>query len=415
VIGYVGHTGVGTAPHLHFEVRLGGDLTAPAVDPVPYLKGAGDAAGGGGEVDTVAGGGCPTDAMDGSGTADLTRADVAREPRRMEALPKWATADGYPRAAVADARIIPSLLYLLRRYNARVHDCLASGHNTHGSGDSCDIVPADDPLPVPGRMTPGWANITQLARDLGWEPPGAGYAGGYSCSSGAPFVPAIYIVCYDGDLNHGDPDHITGSCACPHLHITFENPVHSAPTALETPPEWVKVFPIEQTADGSAPRVQMVGDSLAVGTKDLLPAQLEGYEVATNAKEGRTLSEGMGIINGLASRPAILAVSLFTNDDPRNVDALADAVRASTQAVQQGGCVVWATIVRPPQGGVSYDKANAKLRAIAADNPRVQLVDWARAVDERPGLVGGDGVHAGPDGYQQRARMYAQAIRRCSP
>jgi len=415
VVGYVGHTGNVTGPHLHFEVRLGGDLNAQSVDPAPYLKGAADAqAGGGGEVDTVDGAGCG-DETTGGGVADLTSADVVREPRRMEALPKWATAEGYPRPAVADARIIPSLLYLLRHYNVRVHDCLASGHNTHGSGDSCDIVPADDPLPVPGRMTPGWANVTQLARDLGWEPPGPGYAGGYSCSSGAPFVPAIYIVCYDGDVNHGDPDHITGSCACPHLHITFENPVHAAPVALDTPPEWVKVFPIEQTDDGSAPSVQMVGDSLAVGTQDALPAALDGYQVATNAKEGRTLAEGMSIVNALGSRPAILALSLFTNDDPRDVAELADAVRQSTQAVKADGCVVWATIHRPPVGGVSYDQANAKLRAIAADNPRVQVVEWDAAADDHPGWFGADGVHPSPDGYQARARLYAQAIRGCAP
>ena len=46
IIGYVGHSGVGTGAHLHFEVRLSGGAGDPAVDPVPFLKGASAVAGG---------------------------------------------------------------------------------------------------------------------------------------------------------------------------------------------------------------------------------------------------------------------------------------------------------------------------------------------------------------------------------
>jgi murein DD-endopeptidase MepM/ murein hydrolase activator NlpD len=40
VIGYVGHTGIATGPHLHFELRINGEKT----DPTPLLSEASDAA-----------------------------------------------------------------------------------------------------------------------------------------------------------------------------------------------------------------------------------------------------------------------------------------------------------------------------------------------------------------------------------
>ena len=79
-------------------------------------------------------------------------------------------------------------------------------------------------------------------------------------------------------------------------------------------------------------------------------------------------------------------------------------------------CVVWSTIVRPPVGGVSYDAANTTLRSLASGSlaGKLQLVDWATAVASHPSWVpGGDGVHASPEGYRNRAALYAQAIKNC--
>ncbi|MGE4226690.1 MAG: peptidoglycan DD-metalloendopeptidase family protein [Vicinamibacterales bacterium] len=419
LIGYVGHTGGDYAPHLHFEVRLGPDLNSKAVDARPYLDGAMDAPADDDTGTAATGETCSSDELGGGGTAELSQSNRVTTPREMTYLPAWATADGYTSAAIidgrarVDARIVPDILWMLKHYNLRVRDCLASGHNTHGTGDSCDIVPADDPNPRPGRMTPGWKNVTQLAEDLGWRQPGPGYPGGNSCNSGS-FVPAIYIVCYNGDSNHGDPEHITGPCACPHLHVTFNNPVIGAATAMATPPEWVDTFPVTPD-DGQAPdgRTVLIGDSLGVGIEPYLAEDL-GKKVDSDTREGRTLAQGMQIIRGLQPKPAALAVSLFTNDDPRDTVALATAVRESLTAVKDGGCVVWATIARPPVNGHSYDAANAKLRQIAQSNDRVQLADWAAYVDQHPNVVGSDGVHASPSGYQIRAGLYAQALKRCT-
>jgi hypothetical protein len=61
--------------------------------------------------------------------------------------------------------------------------------------------------------------------------------------------------------------------------------------------------------------------------------------------------------------PAVLAFSLFTNDDPRNVSALDAGVRASVDRAGRGGCAVWATIVRPPLDAVELRRGQPAARA----------------------------------------------------
>jgi lysophospholipase L1-like esterase len=146
-----------------------------------------------------------------------------------------------------------------------------------------------------------------------------------------------------------------------------------------------------------------------------LRAALPGWRVRIDALTGRPLTAGMRILAADPSPPAILAISLFTNDDPRNTGALESAVRAT--ATRPGGCAVWSTIVRPPYAGVSYDAANALLHRLARDPqlaPGLELVDWAGAVARTPSLIAGDEVHGSPDGYRARALMYAEAIRACA-
>jgi hypothetical protein len=168
-------------------------------------------------------------------------------------------------------------------------------------------------------------------------------------------------------------------------------------------------------ATGSASRMAMVGDSLAVGTQAPLQGLLAGWRVTTDARTGRPLAEGMRVIRGLAGDPPpVLAVSLFTNDAPTSVRALEDAVRETISMQAGHGCVIWATIVRPPLGGRSYDAANAALARLADANPTVmRLVPWAQQVAAHPQWLAADGVHGTPAGYAARAQMYAAAARGC--
>lgn len=159
--------------------------------------------------------------------------------------------------------------------------------------------------------------------------------------------------------------------------------------------------------------VLVIGDSLAVGMAGTLRASLPGWRVSVEAKISRPLATGMEILAVRRDAPAILALSLFTNDDPGHTAALERAVRAT--AGRPGGCAVWATIARPPYNGVSYDAANRVLERLAGDERlNLRLVDWAGLVARSPSFIAGDGVHATPAGYRARGELYANAIRSCA-
>jgi hypothetical protein len=172
----------------------------------------------------------------------------------------------------------------------------------------------------------------------------------------------------------------------------------------------------EITAAPRPTRVVLIGDSLAVGIETYLPPLLRGYTLSADDHVGRPLGEGMTILAGtdVRSRPTVLAISLFTNNDPRDLDTLEAAVRKTVDAVGPDGCAVWATIVRPPVGGVSYRGANERLQALEAElSPHLILVPWAETIAAQPSLIGSDGVHPNPDGYRVRAALYAEAIQSC--
>jgi hypothetical protein len=186
--------------------------------------------------------------------------------------------------------------------------------------------------------------------------------------------------------------------------VTVVPPVATpAPQVTSAPP----------SSGSSSGTVVVIGDSLAQGMEPYMATALPGWKVTVSARIGRPLTEGMDIFKSAQIQPgAVYAFSLFTNDDPGSVGALEAAVKDS---VNRGGCAVWATIVRPALNGVSYGAANQKLAQLKSTlGGRLQLVDWAAAVRAHPGWVpGSDGVHASPEGYRNRAALYAQAISSC--
>lgn len=168
---------------------------------------------------------------------------------------------------------------------------------------------------------------------------------------------------------------------------------------------------------GAAPsgsgKVFVVGDSLAVGTEAPLSRLLPGRRIRTSAYTGRHTDDGVSEITSDGNLPPVLVVSLGTNDDPSATSTFAGQVESVLQAAGPGRCVVWANIVRPPYGGVSYSGYNRVLARLAATNPNLIVVDWVGLVRQNPGILAPDGVHATPTGYEARAQAIAAAVSSC--
>ncbi len=209
----------------------------------------------------------------------------------------------------------------------------------------------------------------------------------------------------------------------PRIAVHHQTPVPVAPL----PPIPAPSQPAVAATPGSVPVVAasgeprpliMIGDSLAVGTGDDLAADLPGWPVTTNARVGRPLAEGMAILSRtpVTDPRTILAFSLFTNDPPSNVAALQAAVRQGMAALGAHGCAIWATIHRPPYGGVGYANVNAALEQMAASpefEGRMFVVPWSALARQHPDWIAPDGIHGTTVGYHERAQLYANFARSC--
>jgi hypothetical protein len=122
---------------------------------------------------------------------------------------------GEPWAKV-DRRIVPDVLYLIKRYHVRVGAGYGiEGHELHGEHP---LGLAVDLYPGPGGS---WRTLARLAR---WAEPRQNHT-----------RPPFRWVGWNGDFNHGDPQHCKVRRGCtPHLHLSWSHtptrPRHAART-----------------------------------------------------------------------------------------------------------------------------------------------------------------------------------------
>jgi lysophospholipase L1-like esterase len=158
----------------------------------------------------------------------------------------------------------------------------------------------------------------------------------------------------------------------------------------------------------------VVGDSLAVGTKPYLGSYLPGWHVTTSATISRHAPEGAGVMKRFGKHlPRVIFVNLGTNDDPGAIGQFLDSVRRVMDVAGPGRCVVWADIVRPPVGGVSYSGINHALSVQARERRNLIKFKWKKLASRHRGWFGPDGVHPTATGYQVRAKAMAHNIRVC--
>ena len=182
---------------------------------------------------------CDSSSLTVASDLNVKRSYIVRQPRRFQALPRELVTPGYAKTD-CDARILPDIVYLLRKYRLKAHECRSDTHATHGDGLSIDIVPAEDETPTVGDTSKmgAWKRLEGGIRTLGWKPSCAGNG-----CIGQGLVPGIYAIFYNGYQNHGDPRGFSGPCGCPHVHIRWMSVPPSGGVASYAPPVGaVRVF-----------------------------------------------------------------------------------------------------------------------------------------------------------------------------
>ena len=145
-----------------------------------------------------------------------------------------------------------------------------------------------------------------------------------------------------------------------------------------------------------------------------LPQYLRGWTIRTAVDVSRHTYQGVSSIEELAREgglPYVIVVNLGTNDDPRAMQQFHAYVERVVRAAGPERCVVWATIVRPPYAGVSYDGLNGILLAAARRSASFHVFDWRALARAHPAWFGSDGVHPSIQGYRVRAQRLAAFVR----
>jgi hypothetical protein len=175
--------------------------------------------------------GCSGAVEVGSGPMGPVRKEYT--PRHLATLPPDVTTAPGMRC---DARIVPNVVYLARRFGILVTSCYSpTGHEATGEhplGAAIDAGPRDG----------DWSRTMRLARAVGWRPSCAAIAVTPECAR-----PPFRFIGYNGYPNHGDPRHCVPCVGGPHIHLSWHTSAspgepENAARFFYAPPTWIEVF-----------------------------------------------------------------------------------------------------------------------------------------------------------------------------
>lgn len=155
----------------------------------------------------------------------------ATAPRHLAPLPMPpASAPGIE----CDARIVPDVIYLARRFGLLVTACygIHATDGEHPLGAAIDAVPKDG----------NWDRTMRAALAIGWHPSCAASGVAPECAR-----PPFRFIGYNGYPDHGDPAHCVPCSGGAHLHISWNTsaslgePENRARFTYE-PAAWIEVF-----------------------------------------------------------------------------------------------------------------------------------------------------------------------------
>ncbi len=176
------------------------------------------------------------------------------------------------------------------------------------------------------------------------------------------------------------------------------------------------------------PTMAIVGDSITEQARSVLRRELgHDWRLRVDGRPGATVAEQLAAARTLAEGdPAQVIVDLGTNDvlQGRSPDASADDLRQLVASFPDAACIHLVTVNEEMVLGEARlqrpaAELNTAIASMAADDPRLDVVDWAEAVrtyqagPQPDGPITSDSVHPTGYGKQVLAGLYADALAGC--